>query len=191
MLANFPFWPLALLGASPTHLSSGHSCPQGGAAFTAQGTLRFTRSAGQNFNFCCGTPGVIPEASGSALAGRRALTTAQGCPEYGWGRRYGPRHPKVHPECWAKFGFLLDAPGVQPEALLDGRLRLEEPRLTGVEPGRRTHAALPPSRAVGRRGLELGSLGPTSLPLPAARTGWAPPCSWKDVGGLDGRLRNP
>ena len=29
----------------------------------------------------------------------------------GWGRLYGPRNRKVHPECWAKFHFASSAPG--------------------------------------------------------------------------------
>ena len=43
--------------------------------------------------------------SGKGAARTHAALSHAGVPESGWGRRYGPRHPKVHPECWAKFQF--------------------------------------------------------------------------------------
>ena len=65
---------------------------QGGAAYTAQGTLRFTRSAGQISNLSLASWGASPFTP--------FTSRVEGA---GWGRLYGPRNLKVHPECWANF----------------------------------------------------------------------------------------
>ena len=47
----------------------------------------------------------------------------------GWGRRYGPRNPKVHPECWSRSRFLVCGPGSSP---FNGAVRQAREQQLGV-----------------------------------------------------------
>ena len=74
-------------------------------------SLRFTRSAGLDsvFRFRAGlTPTFSTGHPGQAARAGDSARHSGGWPSdgvYGWGRRYGPRNRKVHPECWPRSQF--------------------------------------------------------------------------------------